>query len=56
MITTQAKKDKIKQTLYATKTRRALMIPKSIECKIDISTLNLITKEQLKLMFLESKW
>lgn len=51
-----SKKAKIKKSYQATKDRRASMICKVIECKVDFSTLSTKTISQLNLLFLEAKW
>ena len=51
-----SKKSRIKKTFLQTKERRAAMTCKVIECKVDFSTLNQKTKEQLYKLFLEAKW
>ena len=51
-----AKKSRIKKTLQETKSRRASMTCKVIECKVDKSTLSKTTLEHLNKLFLESKW
>ena len=50
------KKRKIQKTLQETKSRRASMTCKVIECKVDKSTLSKPTLEHLNKLFLESKW
>lgn len=50
------KKKKIQKTLMETKSRRASMTCKVIECKVDRSTLSKSTLEHLNRLFLESKW
>lgn len=50
------KKRKIQKTLMETKTRRANMNCKVIECKIDKSTLSKTSLNYLHKLFLESKW
>lgn len=47
---------RIKRAIQATKARRDSMTCKVFECKIDSSSLNQITKAQLKKLFLEGKW
>jgi transposase len=51
-----AKKSRIKKTLQETKTRRASMTCKVIECKVDKSTVSKATVDCLDKLFLESKW
>jgi hypothetical protein len=51
-----AKKSRIKKTLQETKTRRASMTCKVIECKVDKSTISKATVDYLDKLFLESKW
>ena len=51
-----SKKSRIKKTLQETKSRRASMTCKVIECKVDKSTLSNSTLETLNRLFIESKW
>lgn len=52
----ELKNKKIKETLKATKDRRKNQICRVFELKVDKSKLNKKTKEDAKLVFLESKW
>lgn len=50
------RKKKIKDSIFKTKNRRNSMMCKTIECKIDFSSLSEITKQSLFNLFLEGKW
>ncbi|HMB44989.1 MAG TPA: hypothetical protein VKL21_04120, partial [Candidatus Methanoperedens sp.] len=50
------KNEIIKATLKATKAKRKTQMCRVYETKIDLSHLNLITKEHLYRLFLEAKW
>ena len=51
-----SKKSRIKKTLQETKSRRAEMTCKVIECKVDRSTLSNSTLDALNKLFVEGKW
>lgn len=51
-----SKNDSIKASLKATKEKRKNQVCKVYETKIDLSHLNLTTKEHLYRLFLEAKW
>jgi len=50
------KKSKIKETMRLTKSRRSLLDCKVYELKLDISHISKAKLDNLKLLFLESKW
>lgn len=47
---------KISEAGKATRLRRKSQVCKVYKCKIDVSSLTLKQKEQIKMMFVESKW